>query len=101
MTDGSLLMLVSLLTAPYSWIYDDGLAIPALLRGAYLTRSRILLVILAFASILIEAELLCGIKLTSSFYLWTTPAWLAWYLCAIRFKKSETENIGGSGVISE
>ena len=82
MKDGSLLMLVSLLTAPYSWVYDDCLAIPALLHGAYLTRSRILLGVLALASVLIMTELVCGIKLPTAFYLWTTPAWLAWYLLA-------------------
>jgi hypothetical protein len=85
MNDGSLLMLVSLVTAPYAWIYDDGLAIPALLQGAYLTHSRKLLVILCLASVVVEAELLCGVKIISFFYLWTAPAWLAWYLCARSF----------------
>jgi hypothetical protein len=82
MKDGSLLMLVSLLTAPYSWIYDDSLAIPSLLQGAYLTRSRILLGVLALASVLIVSELVAGVKISSAFYLWTAPAWLAWYLFA-------------------
>ena len=82
MKDGSLLMLLSLLTAPYAWVYDDSLAIPALLQGAYLTRSRILLGVLALASVVILIELVCGIKLPTNFYLWTAPAWLAWYLLA-------------------
>lgn len=80
--DGSLLMLVSIFLAPYCWLYDQALAVPALLYGAYLTRSRILLVVLAFASLLIQIELVCGISLPSAFYLWTAPAWLAWYLFA-------------------
>jgi hypothetical protein len=29
-----------------------------------------------------EIALVCGIKLPSPFYLWTAPAWLAWYLFA-------------------
>jgi hypothetical protein len=58
------------------------LAIPALLEGAILTRSQILLVILAAASIVLEAELLGGVILASNLYLWTAPAWLAWYLLA-------------------
>jgi hypothetical protein len=94
--DGSLLMLVSLVAAPYSWVYDDGLAIPALLQGAYLTRSRTLLALLAFASVLVEVELLSGIKITSAFYLWTAPTWLAWYLCAIGIKGTQAEGIGAS-----
>jgi hypothetical protein len=80
--DGSLLMLASILLAPYCWIYDQGLVIPALLQGAYLTRSRILLALLALASLLIEVQLVCGIKIPSALYLWTAPAWLAWYLLA-------------------
>ena len=82
MKDGSLLMLVSLLSAPYSWVYDDCLAMPALLHGAYITRSRILLGAFALASIVIMVELVGGIKLPSVYYLWTAPAWLAWYLLA-------------------
>jgi hypothetical protein len=81
---GSLLILVSLIAAPYYWLYDGGLAIPVLLHGAFQTRSRRMLVLLAFASLLIEAELIGGIKIHSIFYLWTTPAWLAWYLFATR-----------------
>jgi hypothetical protein len=90
---GSLLILVSLLTAPYSWVYDDGLAIPALMHGAYLTRSRILLAILALASFVVEGELLCGVKMQTAFYLWTAPLWLLWYLGAAIFTKTKKEEI--------
>jgi hypothetical protein len=80
--DGSPLMLVSILTAPYCWIFDQVVAIPALLHGAYTTRSRSALALLAGASLLLEIGLVCGIELPSAFYLWTAPAWLAWYLFA-------------------
>jgi hypothetical protein len=80
--DGSLVTLASVLVAPYSWITDQVLAIPPLLDGAIRTRSEILLVILAAASIVIEAELLTGVILASNLYLWTAPAWFAWYLMA-------------------
>ena len=88
MRHGSLVVLVSLVAAPYSWIYDGGLAIPALLEGAYLTRSRALLVILAVASLTVEIQLVSGIKITSPLYLWTVPAWLAWYLLAVGFPRA-------------
>jgi hypothetical protein len=80
--EGSLLVLVSILSAPYCWVFDQAVAIPALLQGAYLTRSRVLLALLAAASLVIEVGMVCGIKLPSAFYLWTAPAWLAWYLFA-------------------
>ncbi len=83
MINGSVLMLVSLFAAPYCWLYDQGLAIPALLQGAYTARSRTLLAILALANLPIEIELMFGIRITSALYLWTAPAWLVWYLFAI------------------
>jgi hypothetical protein len=81
--DGSVVMLVSILSAPYCWLYDQAVAIPALLHGAYLTGSRILLTLLAAASLAIEIEMVCGVKLPSALYLWAAPAWLAWYLFAM------------------
>jgi len=80
--DGSLIALVSIFVAPFSWITDQVIAIPSLLEGAIRTKSQILLILLAMASIIIEAELLRGVPLASYLYLWTAPAWLAWYLSA-------------------
>jgi hypothetical protein len=82
MKDGGLLMLVSLFLAPYCWLYDQGLAIPALLGGAAKTRIPNLLTALALASLVIEIELVSGIKIPSALYLWAAPAWLLWYLLA-------------------
>jgi hypothetical protein len=81
LTDSSPLILVSLLAAPYCWFYDQGLAIPALLDGAYATRSRKLLAILALLILAADSEIYF-VKVTSAFYLWTAPAWLLWYLFA-------------------
>jgi hypothetical protein len=82
---GSPLMLVSVMVAPYTWFTDQAILIPALLHGAYLTRSWRSLAILALASAFIEVATLRGVPLLHSvFYLWTSPAWLAWYLCGRR-----------------
>jgi uncharacterized integral membrane protein len=84
-TQGSLLMLVSLLVAPYTWFTDQALLIPALLHGVYFTRSRSLIAILALGSAIIEVANFRGLPpLHSPFYIWTAPAWLAWYLYATR-----------------
>src|SRR5258708_32325658 len=85
MEHGSLLMLVSVLVAPYTWFTDQAILIPALLHAAYLTRSRSLVAILALASAVIEIGALRGLAPThSALYLWTAPAWLAWCLYALR-----------------
>jgi hypothetical protein len=80
--EGSMLMLVSVFVAPFCWLFDQALVIPAMLQGAYRTRIRILLVVLALASVVIEIELLRGVNLTSPLYLWTAPGWVVWYLFA-------------------
>ncbi len=82
-THGSLLILVSLVAAPYCWFYDQCLAIPALLEGAYTTRSRNMLTVLALAIFVMDIEI-CAVRVVSPLYLWTAPAWLAWYLWARR-----------------
>lgn len=85
MKHGSLLLLVSLLTAPYAWIYDACMVIPALLHGAYLTRSRKVLAALAFLSAMVEIALFCNVWKREALFLWTlwtAPAWLVWYLVA-------------------
>jgi hypothetical protein len=80
---GSLLMLVSIFVAPYTWFMDQAVLIPALLYGAYRTRSRSLIAILALMSAVIEIEILRGLPLLhSGFYLWTAPASLIWYILA-------------------
>lgn len=85
MEQGSLLMMVSVLVAPYSWLMDQAILVPAVLHAVYSTRSRSLLAVLALASTVIQVGLFRGEKLThSAVYLWTAPAWLAWYLCAVR-----------------
>ena len=80
--DGGILILVSLVAAPYCWPYDQTIAMPALLQRASATRSRFMLVILALASVAIMAVLMAGIKITTPFYLFIAPVWLAWYLIA-------------------
>jgi hypothetical protein len=89
-THGSLLMLVSIVVAPYCWLFDQALAIPALLRGAYFTKSRNLVIVLALLSAFVEVALFCNIIKPSAVYLWTlwtAPTWLAWYLLAVHWEK--------------
>jgi uncharacterized protein len=92
MEHGSLLMIVSVVFAPYSWLMDQAILIPALLHAAYLTRSRNLIAVLALASAAIDIGALRGVAILHSLlYLWTAPAWLVWYLYAIR--RSEMTNV--------
>lgn len=82
---GNLVMLISLLVAPYCWIYDQPLALPAVMFGLWQTSSR--KAIAAFAAICMVLELQgfwATAGLRSRWYLWPAIAWLAWYLVASR-----------------
>jgi Glycosyltransferase family 87 len=91
MAHGSLLMLVSFLVAPYSWLMDQAILIPALLHAAFVTRSRNHIAVLALASAIIEFGALRGVEpWRSAFFLWTAPAWLVWYLSATRPRNAKS-----------
>lgn len=79
---GSLLMLVSLLVAPFGWIFDQSLAIPAILFAAVRTPSRAVIAGLAILYLLLEIQIVSPFPLASAAYLWPAPAWLIWYLFA-------------------
>lgn len=89
MANGSTLMLLSILLAPYAWLYDQCLLIPALLYAAYATRSRALLAALALMVLAADLQL-CFVKVISPLWLWTAPAWFAWYLLAAARRRSDT-----------
>jgi hypothetical protein len=80
----SILMLVSILVAPYIWFMDQTVLLPALLAGGYATRSRTLIAILALMSAGLEIAALRAVALYSPLYLWSAPAWLVWFLIATR-----------------
>ena len=80
---GMLLILVSVACAPYAFFYDEVVLLPAVLAGLYRAtdspRSRLPIALLGGAALI---EILWAVKVTSLYYLWTTPAWLGWYLYA-------------------
>jgi hypothetical protein len=92
LSNSSPLLLVSLLAAPYSWFYDQCLAVPALLDGAYRTRSRTVLAALPLLIFATDLEI-CFVKVTSTLFLWTIPAWLIWFLLARVTAAKESTNL--------
>ncbi|HEY1501626.1 MAG TPA: glycosyltransferase family 87 protein [Acidobacteriaceae bacterium] len=82
--NGNVLVLASLLVAPYCWIYDQSLALPALTFAAWQTASRRMLAILATIFIVLELQTFLAFWEAHYVYLWLAPAWLTWYLIARR-----------------
>ncbi len=85
MEQGLLLLLVSEACAPYAWFTDEAVVLPAVLAAVYRAdaagRSLLPFWLITGAALI---EVLIGVPITTPFYLWTTPAWLAWYLYATR-----------------
>jgi len=83
-TDGMLVLLVSSVCAAYGWFSDEPVLFPALLAAVYAAQSRRSLIPLAVAATAALAEVLSGVQMNTSWFLWTTPAWLLSYLFAVR-----------------
>jgi hypothetical protein len=83
MDHGLILLLVGAMCTPFGFLTDETMLLPAILAGAYrcIGSRRPLwpLLVLAVVGIL---ELEMGVAIVSPYYLWTTPAWLCWYLYA-------------------
>lgn len=92
---GPLLLLVSVLVAPYAWFTDESILLPAILAGLYRASNagRSLLTFGCIAGVAL-IEVLAGVPLPSGFYMWTAPAWLAWYLYAVRTTSSDVAGVG-------
>jgi hypothetical protein len=98
MDHGLLVLLVSLLCAPYAWVTDEAVLLPAVLAGVYraIEARRSLLPIAIFGAAAL-IELYTDVRITSWYYTWTTPAWLAWYLYATRsIAKGKNADVGAA-----
>jgi hypothetical protein len=81
---GSLLMLVAVFVAPYTWLVDQSILIPAMLHALYRSRSRAVPVLLASASALILIQICLGAGVRSRWNLWPAPFWIVLYLWAAK-----------------
>ena len=88
MDHGLLVLLVSAACAPYAWFTDESMLLPAVLAGVYRAdeSGRSLLPFGLFAGAAMM-EVLAEVPITSAYYLWTIPAWIAWYLYATGSKE--------------
>jgi hypothetical protein len=83
--EGLLILLVSAVCTPYAWYTDEAMLLPAVLAGVYVAvESRHSLIPLAIFAGAALVETFANVQITTPYYLWTTPAWLGWYLYATR-----------------
>jgi len=90
-THGSLVTLISMVVAPYSWFTDQVIAIPAILfalLGTKMLRRGSLTLLLALMTVATVARLLTE-TLYDEAFLWTGVAWLAWYVYATSAERDQ------------
>jgi hypothetical protein len=78
-THGSILALVSVLVAPYSWFTDQAVVWPALFSGMYRSTQSARMRLLCLMGA-VTAQMLRARSMHSEFYLFTSLAWFAWYV---------------------
>jgi hypothetical protein len=83
MDQGLLVLLISEACAPYAWFTDEVMLLPAVLAGIYrAANSGRSLVPYGIVAAVALVEVMTQVKLIGPLYMWTVPAWLAWYLYA-------------------
>ncbi|MDE3148616.1 MAG: DUF2029 domain-containing protein [Acidobacteriota bacterium] len=89
MDHGLVLLLVSSVCRPYGWFFDEAVLLPAVLAGVLqASQSGRSLWPIAVAGAAALLECFRMVPMSSLLYLWTTPAWLFWYLYATGNSKS-------------
>lgn len=97
--EGLLVLLVSVACTPYSWYCDQTMLFPAVLVGLYRAeRSRAALGLFVAIAGAGMVGFVAQIPMTSSYYAWTAPAWVGWYLYATRKADVRAEAVPGGAV---
>ena len=88
--DLPIVLLVSLLTSPYAWTYDQVILVPAVIQATiWLLNARNRWSTLLLASLYLGINILnlgLHMRLSDFWFVWMVPVLLIWYLLADRFK---------------
>jgi hypothetical protein len=89
---GLALLVVSLLTTPYSWMTDEAVLLPAILQGVVWlsraqlkVRSQLLILLFAFLDLLLLLIVHAQVPPATGIYFWSSLVWFSWYWYASGF----------------
>jgi hypothetical protein len=97
---GLAVLVVSVLTTPYSWLTDEVVLLPAILQGvvyvyqsrpAITWQTRLVLGLFAGLNGLLLLILIFKIPFSTGIYFWSSLVWFAWYFYARRFAALASE----------
>jgi hypothetical protein len=106
---GLALVVVSVLVAPYSWLTDEVLVLPAVLQGVLWIyrgreqitgKSRLAVTFFAALNFLLVLMVLAEIPLPTGFYFWSSLAWLGWYVYSSSFRTLSDSRVNAVAVNS-
>src|SRR5207302_4220936 len=106
---GPALLVMSLLTTPYSWMTDEAVLLPAILQGVVWlsraqlkVRSQLLILLFVFLDLLLLLIVNARVAPATGIYFWSSLVWFSWYWYASGFRRersicrSETTAAAGS-----
>jgi hypothetical protein len=97
---GPALLVVSLLTTPYSWMTDEVVLLPAILQGALWlnraelrARSQLVILLLVCLDLLLLLILRAQVPPATGIYFWSSLVWFSWYWYARSFAQQTCEKV--------
>jgi hypothetical protein len=100
---GLALLVVSLLTAPYSWMTDEAVLLPAILQGVvWLSRAQLkvrwqlLILLFVFLDLLLLLIVNAKVPPATGIFFWSSLVWFSWYWWAMSFSQSEPRELSES-----
>jgi hypothetical protein len=91
---GLMVLLVSVLVAPYAWTTDEVILLPAIFSALYRCSDRAVRIFAVVNGIAL-LEAFCSVPMPSGAYFWTPLAWLLWF--SFSRKTANCLSGGGSG----
>lgn len=90
---GLVVLLVSVMCAPYAWITDESVLLVAVMTAAIRARfSWKALLVVALPVAIALVEVLRAVDIKNHGYIWTTPAWLLAYLLSARILRTSVNS---------
>lgn len=91
---GPALLVVSLLTTPYSWMTDEVVLLPAILQGGVWlnraklkVRSQVVILLFVFLDLLLLLIVRAQVPPATGIYFWSSLVWFSWYWYAKSFSQ--------------
>jgi len=99
---GPALLVVSILTAPYAWLTDEVVLVPAILQAAIWTyqrrrqlavKSKFAVSIFAALNLVLLLILNAKVPFATGIYFWSSLVWFGWYFYALRIHSPRSASI--------